>query len=35
MKKKENSQTESVLWLVDKEIHKLKGISPYGDHGGT
>ena len=36
MKKNEtNSKTKSVFWLVAMGIHKLRGISPYGDHGGT
>ena len=36
MKKNEpNSQTNSVFWLVAVGIHNLRGISPYGDHGGT
>ena len=36
MKKNEPySQKKSVFWLVAKEILKLRGIGPYGDHGGT
>ena len=30
-----NSQKNSVFWLVAVGIHNLRGISPYGDHGGT
>ena len=30
-----NSQTKSVFGLVAEKIHKLRGISPYGYHGGT
>ena len=26
---------KSVFWLVAEEILKLRGIGPYGDHGGT
>jgi hypothetical protein len=36
MKKNEpNSQTISVFWLVAEVIHELRGISPFGDLGGT
>ena len=34
-KNEPNSQTKSVFWLAAVGIHKLGGISPYGDHGGT
>ena len=36
MKKNEpNSQTKSVFWLVAEEIDKHRGMSPYGDLGGS
>ena len=36
LKKNEpNSQTISLFWLVAEAIHELRGISPYGDLGGT
>ena len=34
-KNEPNSQTNSVFWLVAVGIHNLRGICPYGEHGGT
>ena len=34
-KNEPNSQTNSVFWLVAVGIHNPRGISPYGDLGGT
>ena len=34
-KNEPNSQNRSVLWLVGEAIHETRGISPYGDLGGT
>ena len=30
-----NLQTRSVFWMVVESIHDIRGISPYGDLGGT
>ena len=34
-KKEPNSQNRSVLWLAGDAIHEIRGLSPYGDLGGT
>ena len=36
MKKNErNLQTRSVFWFVGEAIHEIRGISQYGDLGGS
>ena len=34
-KNKPNLQTRSVFWFVGEAIHKIRGISQYGDLGGS